>query len=90
VQGGKEAKPGRFTLVSHLTGEERSIGQEKGVALEPGDLLCVETGGGGGYGAPKQRPLDLIQRDLDAGYVSAAAAEQDYAVAIGADGKARR
>jgi len=90
VQGGKEARPGRFTLVSHRTGEERSIGKEKGVALEPGDLLCVETGGGGGYGPPKQRPLDLIQRDLDAGYVSAGAAEQDYAVAIGADGKARR
>jgi N-methylhydantoinase B len=90
VQGGKEAKPGRFTLVIHRTGEERSIGKEKGVALEPGDLLCVETGGGGGYGAPKQRPLDLIQRDLDAGYVSAGAAAQDYAVAIGADGKARR
>jgi N-methylhydantoinase B len=90
VQGGKEAKPGRFTLVSHRTGEERSIGKEKGVALEAGDLLCVETGGGGGFGPPKQRPLDLIQRDLDAGYVSAAAAAQDYAVAIGADGKARR
>jgi N-methylhydantoinase B len=90
VQGGKEAKPGRFTLASHRTGAERSIGKEKGVALEPGDVLCVETGGGGGYGPPKQRRLDLIQRDLDAGYVSAGAAEQDYAVAIGADGKARR
>jgi hypothetical protein len=32
----------------------------------------------------------LIQRDLDAGYVSAAAAAQDYGVTIGADGKARR
>ena len=90
VQGGKEAKPGRFTLVSHRTSEERSIAKEKGVALEPGDLLCVETGGGGGYGEPKQRSLDLIQRDLDAGYVSAPAAEQDYAVKIGADGIARR
>jgi N-methylhydantoinase B len=90
VQGGKEAKPGRFTLMCHRSGEETAIGKEKGVALEPGDLLCVETGGGGGYGAPKQRSLPLIQRDLDAGYVSIAAAEQDYGVKIGADGKARR
>jgi N-methylhydantoinase B len=90
VQGGKEAKSGRFTLVSHRTGAESSIGKEKSVALEPGDLLCIETGGGGGYGAPEQRPLHLIQRDLDAGYVSVAAAEQDYGVTIGADGKARR
>jgi N-methylhydantoinase B len=90
VQGGSEAKPGRFTLARHRGGEETAIGKEKGVALEPGDLLCVETGGGGGYGAPRQRALHLIQRDLDAGYVSAAAAEQDYGVKIGADGKVCR
>jgi len=50
----------------------------------------VETGGGGGYGAPAERPLPLIQRDLDAGYVSAAAAERDYGITIGRDGKAQR
>jgi N-methylhydantoinase B len=90
VQGGRQAKPGRFTLVDHHTGKERPIGKEKGLALEPGDLLCVETGGGGGYGAPGQRPLAAIQRDLDAGYVSTAAAERDYGVKIGADGRVRR
>ena len=90
VQGGNAAKPGRFTLVQHATGERRSIGKEKGLMLAPGDLLCVETGGGGGYGCPAHRPLSAIQRDLDAGYVSAAAAAQDYGVTIGADGQARR
>ncbi len=90
VQGGNEAKPGRFTLQSHQTGAQRSIGKEKGLALEAGDVLCVETGGGGGYGSPTHRPLHLIQRDLDAGYVSAAAAAQDYGVEVGADGRARR
>jgi N-methylhydantoinase B len=90
VQGGRQAEPGRFTLVSHRTGEEKLIGKEKGLALEPGDLLCVETGGGGGYGMPGARPLHLIQRDLDAGYVSAAAAKRDYGVTIGADGRAQR
>jgi N-methylhydantoinase B len=90
VQGGRQAEPGRFTLVSHRTGARTSIGKEKGLALEPGDLLCVETGGGGGYGAPHARALRLIQRDLDAGYVSAAAAKRDYGITIGADGRARR
>lgn len=90
VQGGKEAKPGRFTLVKAGETQARSVEKENAYPLQPGDLVCVETGGGGGYGPPAERPLALIQRDLDAGYVSAAAAAKDYGVTIGADGKARR
>ena len=88
VQGGGEAKPGCFTLLRH--GERKSVGKEKGLALKPGDLLCVETAGGGGYGIASARPLAAIQRDLDAGYISRAGAERDYAVKIGPDGKASR
>jgi N-methylhydantoinase B len=90
VHGGKEASPGRFTVVDGRTGTERAIEKEKGFRLATNDLVCVETGGGGGYGAPPERSLDLIQRDLDAGYVSAAAAMRDYGITIDAKGKARR
>ena len=90
VQGGAQGKPGRFTLRRGETGTTRSIEKEKGLALAAGDLVCVETGGGGGYGPAAKRALDLIQRDLDAGYVSAEAAARDYDVTVGADGKAIR
>jgi len=90
VQGGREGKAGRFTLVKAGETQERSVEKENAYQLQPGDLVCVETGGGGGYGPPGERSLALIQRDLDAGYVSAVAAKQDYGVTIGADGKARR
>jgi len=90
VRGGKEAKPGRFTLMDGESGACREIGKEKGLALKAGDLLCVETGGGGGYGPPQRRSIALIQRDLGAGYVTRAAAERDYGVTISADGTARR
>ena len=90
VQGGKEAQPGRFTLVKAGGKDELSVEKENAYQLTPDDLVCVETGGGGGYGAPAARSLDAIQRDLDAGYVSPAAAARDYGVTIGADGKARR
>jgi N-methylhydantoinase B len=90
VHGGMQAKPGRFTLTDAATGERRAIEKEKGLALKAGDLLCVETGGGGGYGTPSDRSLALIQSDLDAGYVSAAAAAHDYGVKIDPDGKASR
>jgi N-methylhydantoinase B len=77
-------------LIDAANGERLSIGKENGRSLRPGDLVRVETGGGGGYGPPAGRALAAIQRDLDAGYVSAAAAAHDYGVKIGDDGKARR
>jgi N-methylhydantoinase B len=90
VQGGRAAKPGRFTLLDGATRACRAIEKEKRLALKAGDLVCVETGGGGGYGLPGGRPLALVQRDLDAGYVSPEGAERDYSVTIGADGRVRR
>jgi N-methylhydantoinase B len=90
VHGGKEAKPGHFVVVKAATGEQLIADKEDDYRLEPGDIVCVETGGGGGYGSPGERALDLIQRDLDAGYISPQAAKQDYSVSMGSDGKVRR
>ncbi len=90
VRGGCEAKRGRFTLLRGATGERRSVAKEKGLALEAGDLLTVETAGGGGYGPPTKRVLAAIQRDLDAGYISVKGAGRDYGVEVGVDGRAHR
>lgn len=46
--------------------------------LKPGDRLIIRYGGGGGYGDPRQRDPALIRRDIEQGYVSAAAARRDY------------
>jgi len=51
--------------------------------LEPGDEIIVETGGGGGYGPPSERPRELVERDLRRGYVSVDAAEQEYGIETG-------
>jgi N-methylhydantoinase B len=90
VQGGADAKPGRFMLRKAGSETLESVDKKNAFALAPGDLVCVETGGGGGYGPPSGRALALIQRDLDAGYVSVTAAEHDYGIKIGRDGKAQR
>jgi N-methylhydantoinase B len=90
VQGGKEGSPGRFTVLDGRSGAVRSIEKEKGFRLAAGDLVCVETGGGGGYGPPAERALEAIQHDLDAGYISAEAAMRDYDVSVGANGAVAR
>ena len=69
VKGGKEAKPGQITVVKK-SGEKEIIYKSKAYPLEPGDMIIVETGGGGGYGPPSERPRELIERDLRRGYVS--------------------
>ena len=63
VQGGKEGRPGRFTLIDGASGAERSIEKEKRLRVFVGDRICVETGGGGGYGPPEDRALHLIQSE---------------------------
>jgi N-methylhydantoinase B len=88
--GGKEAEPGRFTLVRAGSTQAVSVEKENACRLAPGDLVCIETGGGGGWGPPAKRATHLIQRDLDGGYVTPGATERDYGARIGPDGKARR
>ena len=58
--------------------------------VEAGDRVRMSTGGGGGYGDPKTRPVELVARDVRRGFVSRASAETDYGVCFDADGNARR
>ena len=77
VQGGKEGKSGQITVVKR-SGETEIIYKSKGYPLQPGDQIIVETGGGGGYGPPSERPRASVERDLMRGYVSQVAAARDY------------
>ena len=90
VLGGKEAKPGRVVIRKSGGDKEEVVCKAKGYPINDGDVIWLETGGGGGYGPPAERDLALIQRDLDRGYISRAAAEKDYGVKIDAEGRARR
>src|SRR5690606_27849466 len=46
--------------------------------LKKGDAFSLRSGGGGGYGDPRQRPREKVAHDLAEGYVSPQAAERDY------------
>jgi N-methylhydantoinase B len=46
--------------------------------LQPGDAYIIRSGGGGGFGSPRDRDLDSLARDVRCGYVSREAATKDY------------
>ena len=46
----------------------------------------LRVAGGSGFGDPLERPIEAVQRDLDASYVTAEGARRDYGCVVGADG----
>ena len=50
--------------------------------LKPGDAFRISSGGGGGYGAPFERPVEDVREDVRQGYVTAKAAAERYGVVI--------
>jgi len=46
--------------------------------LRQGDVIRLETSGGGGFGDPAERPVAEVERDAQLGYVSRQAVERDY------------
>jgi N-methylhydantoinase B len=56
------------------------------IALNAGDTVTINTGGGGGFGNPWERDIELVRRDVLDGYVTREGAERDYGVAFTADG----
>ena len=79
LNGGNDALPNRLRL--ERQGEapfSNGNGKLDGVALKPGDVLVVESGGGGGYGDPRERPRSVLAEDVRQGYVSRDSAVRDY------------
>lgn len=48
----------------------RPVTMKSVLALKAGDVLTIESAGGGGYGDPGKRPDELIRRDLEEAYVT--------------------
>ena len=89
VAGGKPGVPG-FVTVQKVNGKREVLRKTKGYALDAGDMIYVEAGGGGGWGDPGKRALADVQLDILRGYITPMAAQRDYGVAITADGRASR
>jgi N-methylhydantoinase B len=57
---------------------ERANAKLRNQRLKPGDALILRTGGGGGFGAPRERDPERVAYDVRQGYVSAEVARNVY------------
>jgi N-methylhydantoinase B len=90
VQGAKQAKSGQVLIYKNGAPEPELLYKTENRPLKAGDRVRMSTGGGGGYGDPRERPVELVERDVVRGFVSIDSARDDYGVVIDANGKARR
>jgi N-methylhydantoinase B len=90
VQGAKAARSGQVLIFKNGNQEPELLYKTENCPLEAGDRVRMSTGGGGGYGEPRERPIERVKQDVIRGFVSLQSARDDYGVVIDADGKARR
>jgi N-methylhydantoinase B len=57
-------------------------GKVTGYAITAGDVVVMESAGGGGFGDPLARDPERVRRDVRAGYVSAERAHAGYGVVL--------
>ncbi len=74
IFGGADGTPFRVTCERH--GRQSEVRGKENRDLFQGDLVIVESCGGGGYGPPAERPPDLHKVDLWNGYVTEMAREE--------------
>ncbi len=83
--GGMCGGVGRVWINRGLPDERELPPLSDGHKLKRGDILRIETGGGGGRGHPFDRPPEEVLEDVRGGYVSEDAARRLYGVVIRAD-----
>jgi N-methylhydantoinase B len=87
VNGGRSAALNRF--VYQTDGGERTpplVSKVTDIRIVAGQHVRLETPGGGGFGNPMTRDPVRVGRDVNLGYVTKAAARNEYGVVIGENG----
>ena len=81
--GGGNALPNKLSI-RRADGrlEEFPNGKASALRLAVGDAFIVDSGGGGGYDNPLQRPPEQVLHDVREGYVSLEAAREQYGVVL--------
>ena len=82
VNGGKAGRPFEVTIDPDGPFQRPADALADGEPVPAGTLIRIRTTGGGGWGDPLDRDVDLVVRDVAWGKVSRAGAAADYGVVI--------
>ena len=88
VAGGLAAGTGRCVVNPGRLDERVLKPLSDGNIVKRGDIVRIETGGGGGFGHPFDREPERVLSDVRGGFVSRNSAEAHYGVVLTADGRA--
>ncbi|MGB2763053.1 MAG: hydantoinase B/oxoprolinase family protein [Candidatus Aminicenantaceae bacterium] len=87
LMGGQDGKRGRFVLNSVQPVSKRIKSKVSGVLIRKGDILRVQTAGGGGFGSPLKREPERVQKDFVQKKISRRHAREIYGVVFSRTGK---
>ena len=82
IENGLPGQTGKCTLDPGTDRERVIPSRFSDHPLRPGDVVSLETPGGGGLGNPRERDPELVLRDVRNGYVTIAKARELYRVAV--------
>jgi N-methylhydantoinase B len=82
VNGGKAGKPFLVTVDPGGVRERNLGGLVDGEPVRAGEIVSVQTTGGGGWGDPLEREVELVCLDVLQGKITAEAARSDYGVVL--------
>src|SRR5829696_8148211 len=82
VAGGHAAGTGRCVINPGRPDERVLKPLSDGNMVKRGDVVRIETGGGGGWGHPFDREAERVLSDVRGGFISRASAEANYGVVL--------
>jgi N-methylhydantoinase B len=70
ILGGKDGLPHRYMLHSDDRPPRAIKTKETGLVIHPGDVLILESGGGGGWGNPAERDSAAVADDVENRFIT--------------------